>query len=115
MDATPTEPGPDPLEISPTGVRTDDTEILPALVVRAIGHRGRPIPGRPFDESTGTVPNTAGRVAPDTYVVGWIKRGSTGGIGANRTDAAETVGSLIVDASTGALTPRRRKRILLRR
>ncbi len=32
------------------------------LVVRAIGYAAEPIPGLPFDERTGTVPNEAGRV-----------------------------------------------------
>jgi ferredoxin--NADP+ reductase len=52
---------------------------------------------------------------PGTYVVGWIKRGSTGGIGANRTDAAETVKALIDDAAAGRLPGRqgRRRRIPL--
>lgn len=40
---------------------------------------------------------------PGTYVVGWIKRGPSGGIGANRTCAAETVGTLLADAVAGAL------------
>ena len=40
---------------------------------------------------------------PGTYVVGWIKRGPSGGIGANRACAAETVGSLLADAVAGAL------------
>ncbi|KHL19238.1 ferredoxin--NADP+ reductase [Mumia flava] len=82
------------------------------LVVRAIGYRGTPIPDLPFDESSGTVPNDAGRVLgpdggpqPGTYVVGWIKRGPTGGIGANRTCAEETVKALVEDASAGRLVP----------
>nr|WP_042198169.1 FAD-dependent oxidoreductase [Kibdelosporangium sp. MJ126-NF4]CEL23242.1 Ferredoxin / Ferredoxin--NADP(+) reductase, actinobacterial (eukaryote-like) type [Kibdelosporangium sp. MJ126-NF4]CTQ94404.1 Ferredoxin / Ferredoxin--NADP(+) reductase, actinobacterial (eukaryote-like) type (EC 1.18.1.2) [Kibdelosporangium sp. MJ126-NF4] len=82
-------------------------------VVRAVGFRGKPVPGLPFDENTGTVPNSGGRVAamPGTYVVGWIKRGSSGGIGANRTCARETVGALLEDAAAGVLgsgTPARR-------
>ncbi len=40
---------------------------------------------------------------PGSYVVGWIKRGPSGGIGANRTCAAETVGTLLADAVAGAL------------
>jgi ferredoxin/flavodoxin---NADP+ reductase len=86
------------------GVRlADGVEIPAGLVVRAVGHRGVPVPGLPFDEVTGTIPNTAGRVEPGTYVVGWIKRGATGGIGANRTCAAETVTALLDDAVAGQL------------
>ncbi|WP_019854713.1 FAD-dependent oxidoreductase [Actinopolyspora mortivallis] len=87
-------------------------DIPTELVVRAIGHRGRPVAGLPFDERTGTVPNTAGRVwdRPGTYVVGWIKRGPSGGIGANRSCAKETVGSLIEDVVAGRIPGRQRRR-----
>ncbi|MFF5504969.1 FAD-dependent oxidoreductase [Streptomyces roseolus] len=80
-------------------------EIPAGLLVRAIGYRGVPLAGLPFDETTGTVPHTAGRVEgmTGTYVVGWIKRGPSGGIGANRACAAETVGSLLADAVDGRL------------
>lgn len=82
-----------------------DREIPAGLFLRAIGYRGLPVPGLPFDEATGTVPHEGGRVAgmPGSYVVGWIKRGPSGGIGANRTCAAETVGTLLADAVAGAL------------
>ncbi|UCA48160.1 FAD-dependent oxidoreductase [Streptomyces sp. WA6-1-16] len=75
------------------------------LLLRAIGYRGLPVPGLPFDEASGTVPHDGGRVAglPGSYVVGWIKRGPSGGIGANRTCAAETVGALLADAVAGEL------------
>ncbi|WP_432102630.1 FAD-dependent oxidoreductase [Streptomyces sp. bgisy091] len=83
----------------------DGREIPTGLVLRAVGQRGLPVPGLPFDEATGTVPHEAGRVEgmPGTYVVGWIKRGPSGGIGANRTCAAETVGALLDDAVHGRL------------
>ena len=76
------------------------------LVVRSIGHRGVPLPGLPFDERSGTVAQRGGRVVdPDTgralpgvYVVGWAKRGPSGGIGANRACARETVDALLDDA-----------------
>ncbi|BAU88255.1 ferredoxin--NADP+ reductase [Streptomyces laurentii] len=75
------------------------------LVLRAVGYRGVPVAGLPFDEATGTVPHLGGRVEgmPGGYVAGWIKRGPSGGIGANRTCAAETVGSLLADAVDGTL------------
>ncbi|WP_406064943.1 FAD-dependent oxidoreductase [Streptomyces sp. NBC_01077] len=81
------------------------TEIGAGLLVRAIGYRGVPLAGLPFDEATGTVPHVAGRVAglPGGYVVGWIKRGPSGGIGANRACAEETVGTLLADAVAGTL------------
>ncbi|MFE4693126.1 FAD-dependent oxidoreductase [Streptomyces sp. NPDC056749] len=84
---------------------TSGREIPAGLLLRAVGQRGLPLTGLPFDEASGTVPHESGRVAgrPGTYVVGWIKRGPSGGIGANRTCAAETVGTLLDDAVGGAL------------
>jgi ferredoxin--NADP+ reductase len=80
------------------------------LVVRAIGYRGRPVPGVAFDERRGVVPNDrgreldAGRPRPGEYVVGWAKRGASGVIGTNKKDAAETVRALVEDLAS----PRRR-------
>ena len=93
------------------------TELRAGLVVRAVGHRGRPLAGLPFDEETGTVPHHAGRVdgRAGTYVVGWIKRGPGGGIGVNRRDAAETVASLIEDGKSGLIGTRPRRGLLRRR
>ena len=84
---------------------TGDVEIPAGRVVRAVGYRGTELPGLPFDETTGTIPHTGGRVDGHlgTYVVGWIKRGPSGGIGANRTCAQETVATLLDDAITGQL------------
>lgn len=78
-------------------------ELLPAQAVfRAVGYAGRSLRGLPFDDVSATVPNAEGRVAgPDhsgVYVAGWIKRGPTGVIGTNKSDAAETVRSLLADA-----------------
>ncbi|SFW84958.1 FAD-dependent oxidoreductase [Amycolatopsis australiensis] len=95
-----------------------EVEIGAGRVVRAAGFRGAPVPGLPFDEATGTVPNVAGRVEAGTYVAGWIKRGPSGGIGANKACARETVGALLADAVAGRLRtrgPRRRPAKLLRR
>jgi len=75
-----------------------------SLVLRSIGYRGRPIPGLPFDDRAGIVPNDSGRVHPGTYVTGWIKRGPTGVIGTNKHDAAETVAALLDDARSGRLS-----------
>ncbi len=79
-----------------TGVR----EELPAqLVVRAVGYRGIPTPGLPFDDRSGTIPHTDGRVdgSANEYVVGWIKRGPSGVIGSNKKDSADTVATLLAD------------------
>ena len=92
-------------------VGTGEVDVLPAdLVVRSVGYFGRPLPGLPVDERTGTVPNEDGRVlregrpSPGEYVAGWIKRGPSGVVGTNKHDARETVASLLADATDGVLT-----------
>jgi ferredoxin--NADP+ reductase len=88
-------------------VPTDERETIECgIVFRSVGYRGVPLSGLPFDESTGTIPNEAGRVEPGTYVAGWIKRGPSGVIGTNKKDAAETVALLLDDARGGRLPPR---------
>jgi ferredoxin--NADP+ reductase len=81
---------------------TGEREELPAqLIVRAVGYRGVPTPGLPFDDKSGTIPHTAGRIdgSRNEYVVGWIKRGPTGVIGSNKSDSQETVDTVISDLS----------------
>ncbi len=84
-------------------------EIAAQLVVRSVGYRGLPMLGVPFDASTGRVPHAEGRVirdggfSADEYVTGWIKRGPTGVIGTNKSDATETVMSLLADVRDGAV------------
>jgi ferredoxin/flavodoxin---NADP+ reductase len=87
-----------------------ERETIPAgLVFRAIGYRGIPLPGVPFDGHRGVIPNDGGRVrdassgAPvrGEYAVGWIKRGPSGVIGTNKKDAQETVDAIFADASAG--------------
>ncbi len=90
---------------------TGEHEQIPAgLVFRAIGYRGVPLPGVPFDERRAIIPNAGGRVLdPSTgvplrgeYAVGWIKRGPSGVIGTNKKDAQETVDAIFADTSPGA-------------
>jgi len=79
-------------------VATDERETLECgLVFRSVGYRGVELPGVPFDEKGGVIPNEDGRVAPGVYVAGWIKRGPTGVIGTNKKDATETVEHLLAD------------------
>ncbi len=80
-------------------------ETIPAqMVLRSVGYRGQGLAGLPFNERSGTIPHDAGRVmhdgkpVPGEYVAGWIKRGPTGVIGTNKSDASETISSLIADA-----------------
>jgi ferredoxin/flavodoxin---NADP+ reductase len=101
------------------GLRASPTEqretISAGLVFRAIGYRGIPLPGVPFDERSAVIPNQAGRVLdpstggplPREYVVGWIKRGPSGVIGTNKKDAQETVNAMLEDLlTTGSGTAR---------
>jgi ferredoxin--NADP+ reductase len=62
----------------------------------------------PFDSRASVVPNDRGRVLgpdgaplPGEYVAGWLKRGPTGVIGTNKSDAAETVRCLLEDLAGG--------------
>ncbi len=89
---------------------TGELETIPAgLVLRAIGYRGTPLPGVPFDERRGVIPGEHGRVTgpdgrcPGEYAVGWIKRGPTGVIGTNKKDAQETVDAILEDLAAGRL------------
>ncbi len=92
-------------------VATEEREVIPCgIVFRSVGYRGVGIPGVPFDDRAGTVPNengrvlgTDGRAIPGVYCAGWIKRGPTGVIGTNKKDAAETVESLFEDVRAGRL------------
>ena len=93
-------------------VATDETEVTPAgIVFRSVGYRGVPLPGTPFDEATGRMPNADGRVLDDSgapipgvYAAGWIKRGPTGVIGTNKKDATESVEHLLDDARAGVFS-----------
>lgn len=95
------------LQARPT---TEQSIIQAGLVIRAMGYFGSPVPGLPFDERLGVIPNQDGRVVdsagviPRTYVAGWAKRGPNGVIGTNKKCARDTVRSLLNDASTGRLT-----------
>ena len=85
---------------------TGETEVIPAgLVLRSVGYKGIPLPGVPFDERSGTIPNDRGRVegAERTYAAGRIKRGPSGVIGTNKKDATETIELLLEDARAGQL------------
>lgn len=79
-----------------TGAR----EELPVqLVVRSVGYRGVAIPGLAFDDRSGTIPHTAGRIegSRNEYVAGWIKRGPSGVIGTNKKCSQETVDTVLSD------------------
>lgn len=91
---------------------TEETEIIPAgLIFRSVGYRGAALPGVPFREDWGTIPNDKGRVqnfetgeiVVGEYVAGWIKRGPSGVIGTNKPDAQESVKLAIEDLGAGQI------------
>lgn len=68
-------------------VGTGETFAIPCgLVIPCIGYQTSPIPGVPFDETTGRFANTDGYIAPGLYTAGWARRGPSGTIGTNRAD-----------------------------
>lgn len=83
-------------------------ELETGLVFRSIGYFGEPLPGVPFDPTTGIIPNDDGRVlgAPRSYAVGWIRRTATGVIGTNKVDAHSVVEKLVEDAAALPRVPR---------
>lgn len=89
------------------------TEWPVQAVYRAVGYYSSPLPGLPFDEELGVVPNAEGRVLaevggtqtlPGVYATGWIKRGPVGLIGSTKSDAQQTIEHLVEDAQAGLLT-----------
>ncbi|MFM7542724.1 MAG: FAD-dependent oxidoreductase [Actinomycetales bacterium] len=66
------------------------------LIISAIGYEAEPIPGVPY--VNGKVENDEGRVRnTNIYVVGWAKRGPSGVIGTNKSDAATVIEHLVSD------------------
>ncbi len=82
-------------------------EVPVQAVYRAVGYFGSPLPGVPFDERTGVIPNREGQVhdedgtpIPGVYATGWIKRGPVGLIGHTKSDAMETVQHIVNDQAS---------------
>ena len=74
---------------TPNGEKTIDA----GLVVSAIGYQIGDQQGIPTD--SGKVINTDGYVGDNLYVVGWAKRGPSGVIGTNKSDAADVMNQLV--------------------
>jgi ferredoxin--NADP+ reductase len=72
-----------------------DVTIKCGLVITAIGYQAQGINGVPYEN--GKVVNTDGRVTGNMYVVGWAKRGPSGVIGTNKSDAAAVIELLVAD------------------
>jgi ferredoxin--NADP+ reductase len=83
-------------EIVFTKTGTDEEFSIPCgLVITAIGYEAAPLEGIPYER--GKVVNTDGRVSENVYVVGWAKRGPSGVIGTNKSDAADVMKLLVED------------------
>ena len=75
---------------------SDETfSIRCGLVITAIGYEAASIPGIPYER--GKVVNSEGRVGENMYVVGWAKRGPSGVIGTNKSDASDVMKLLVED------------------
>jgi len=72
-----------------------DVTIKCGLVITAIGYQAHGIEGVPYEN--GKVVNNDGRVKDNLYVVGWAKRGPSGVIGTNKSDAAAVMELLVSD------------------
>lgn len=78
-------------------VSTEETTTIKCgLVISAIGYEASSIHGVPYVK--GKVENVDGRVVgTNVYAVGWAKRGPSGVIGTNKSDASDVVKLLIED------------------
>jgi len=75
---------------------TEETfSIKCGLVITAIGYEAASLEGIPYEK--GKVVNVDGRVQENLYVVGWAKRGPSGVIGTNKSDAADVMKLLVED------------------
>ncbi len=72
-----------------------DVTVKCGLVVTAIGYQAEGIEGVPYEN--GKVVNNDGHVNGNLYVVGWAKRGPSGVIGTNKSDAAAVMQLLTDD------------------
>ncbi len=66
-------------------------------VIGAIGYRGEPLEGMPFDQRHGIAVSEDGRIDEGLFAAGWIRRGPTGVIGTNKPDghaASEQIAAL---------------------
>ena len=63
------------------------------LVITAIGYEASPLAGLDYDK--GKVKNIDGHIKENLFVVGWAKRGPSGVIGTNKSDAADVMKLLV--------------------
>ena len=68
------------------------------LVISAIGYQPKQSEGLAVEGSK--LVNTDGHISDNLYVVGWAKRGPSGVIGTNKSDAAEVIKNLVTQLSS---------------
>lgn len=75
------------------------------LLITSVGYRSDRVPGVPFSEKEGVIPNSKGRVEglPRVYCSGWVKNGAKGVILHSVVDAQETAASVLADIESGAI------------
>ena len=91
------------------------------LILKSVGYKSERMIGVPFDFKKNVIPNDQGRVISEDsntlssesddlkaidglYVTGWLKRGPSGIIGTNITDAKETVDCILKDIEIKSAT-----------
>ena len=87
--------GTDRVEAVVYSTPSGEVTIKCGLVITAIGYQAAGIDGVPYEN--GKVVNIDGRVKENLYVVGWAKRGPSGVIGTNKSDAAAVMELLVSD------------------
>ena len=89
------------------GASNGHWDVACGMVVSAIGFRGRPIRGIPFDPVRRIVPSQNGKVSDALYIVGWIKRGPSGVIGTSKPDGAVVAQGILQEFPEGGSKPGR--------
>ncbi len=89
----------------PSGTRLF-SDVQCNLLIPSIGYRSEAVDGIPLQDKHGIIHNASGRVMssdgrvePGLYCSGWIRRGPSGIIGTNKTDARQVVDALLADYS----------------
>ena len=89
---------------------TSETVSPTSVVFKSVGYRSIGLPGLPFDEKRGLIPNESGRILetsstlegatiPGLYTSGWLARGPTGVIATTMFDAFATADVIAADLS----------------
>ena len=94
------------LQSQTTDAGSGNAGLAPAAAAHPAAPGFRPLAVTAIDQECAdvlslTIRSPDGEPLPGEYVAGWLKRGPTGVIGTNKSDAAETVRSLLADLAGG--------------